>query len=480
MIDGLKPYAEMKDSGVEWLGEVPEHWEVKRAKSLFRKVNRPVRASDEVVTAFRDGTVTLRKNRRLVGFTEALKEIGYQGIRRGDLVIHAMDAFAGAIGVADSDGKGTPVYSVCEPARAVNAQYFAHVVREMARRQWIQALAKGIRERSTDFRFEAFGTQPIPVPSAPEQAAIVRFLSHADRQIQRYIRAKQNMIKLLDEQKQAVVHRGVTHGLEPNVRLKPSGVSCLGDVPEHWEVMRLKSLVRRIDQGISPQAENYLAEGDSWGVLKSGCVNRGVFRQAEHKRLPSEFTFDPSLAVSEGDVLVSRASGSPHLVGSVGRVVSLSYKLILSDKTFRLAFAEHVNPDFMLLAMNSWYYRQQVERAISGAEGLANNLPLSSLRAFFFAVPPASEQREIVGDLRPVIEAAETTATRVGREISLLREFRTRLLADVATGKLDVREAAARLPDEVEEPVPLEDEDLTSAEDAMADDLDDLLQPVEA
>lgn len=112
MIPGLKPYAEMKNSGIAWLGHVPEHWGLRGGKWLFRKVDRPVRDIDDVVTCFRDGTVTLRKNRRVSGFTESLKEIGYQGIRRGDLVIHAMDAFAGAIGVADSDGKGTPVYSV--------------------------------------------------------------------------------------------------------------------------------------------------------------------------------------------------------------------------------------------------------------------------------------------------------------------------------------------------------------------------------
>ena len=206
----FKPYPTYKDSGVPWLGEVPAHWEMERGKWLFRKMNRPIRDADEVVTCFRDGIVTLRKNRRVRGFTESLKEIGYQGIRRGDLVIHGMDAFAGAIGVADTDGKGTPVYSVCKPGLTANAPYYAYALREMARSQWIQALAKGIRERSTDFRFEGFGSQPVPLPPLPEQSAIVRYLDHADRRIQRYIRAKQKLIKLLEEQKQALIHQAVT------------------------------------------------------------------------------------------------------------------------------------------------------------------------------------------------------------------------------------------------------------------------------
>jgi type I restriction enzyme S subunit len=160
-------------------------------------MNRPIRSDDDVVTCFRDGIVTLRKNRRVSGFTESLKEIGYQGVRRGDLVIHAMDAFAGAIGVSDSEGKCTPVYAVCQPREDVNSHYYAYIVREMARSQWIAALAKGIRERSTDFRFDGFASQNVPIPPREEQDKIAIFIDHIDRRIRRYIRSKQKLNKLL-------------------------------------------------------------------------------------------------------------------------------------------------------------------------------------------------------------------------------------------------------------------------------------------
>lgn len=113
MIADLKPYPEYKDSGVEWLGAVPSGWELRRAKSLLRKESRAPRPEDETVTCFRDGMVTLRRKRRLGGFTEAVQEHGYQGIRVGDLVVHGMDAFAGAVGVAEDSGKGSPILSVC-------------------------------------------------------------------------------------------------------------------------------------------------------------------------------------------------------------------------------------------------------------------------------------------------------------------------------------------------------------------------------
>ena len=211
---GLDPNVRLKPSGVEWLGDVPEHWKLERGKWLFRKMDRPIRDADEVVTCFRDGIVTLRKNRRVRGFTESLKEIGYQGIRRGDLVIHGMDAFAGAIGVADSNGKGTPVYSVCEPGPSANPQYYAYTLREMARSQWIQALTKGIRERSTDFRFEGFGSQPVPLPPLPEQAAIVRFLDEAAANIDDTINRSRRQIELLSEYRTRLIADVVTGKLD--------------------------------------------------------------------------------------------------------------------------------------------------------------------------------------------------------------------------------------------------------------------------
>ena len=261
-----------KESTIPWAPVIPNHWETKRAKSLFKKMERPVRESDEVVTCFRDGTVTLRRNRRESGFTESLKEIGYQGIRPGDLVIHAMDAFAGAIGVSDSAGKGTPVYSVCTPIGEANPLYYAHALREMSRSKWIESLAKGIRERSSDFRFTEFSAQVVPVPPPEEQATIVRFLDHADDQIRRYIAAKERLIALLEEERQALVHQAVTRGLDPNVKLKSSGVEWLGDVPEHWRLVPNKAVLRLKKDVVENDTSNYTL----LSLTKQGIIPRNM------------------------------------------------------------------------------------------------------------------------------------------------------------------------------------------------------------
>lgn len=211
---GLDPNVPMKESGVEWLEEIPAHWDVKRGKTLFRKINRPVLPEYDVVTCFRDGEVTLRKNRRTTGFTEALKEIGYQGVCKGDLVIHAMDAFAGAVGVSDSDGKCSPVYAICSPIAEVFPKYYALIIREMARNQWIAALSKGIRERSTDFRFDMFGMQHLPVPPFAEQESIIRYIDQETAAIDKAIELSKKEIDLLQEYKTRLIADAVTGAVD--------------------------------------------------------------------------------------------------------------------------------------------------------------------------------------------------------------------------------------------------------------------------
>ena len=437
MIRDLKPYPACKYSGAPRLGEVPEHWEVRRLKQVCRFAY-----GDALAAEMREhGSVPVYGSNGPVGFHSSANT----------------EAPCLIIGRKGSFGK---VNFSSEPVFAIDTTFFVDRRISDADVRWLFYLLGWLRldEVSRDSavpgldRVEAY-QQIVTMPPFPEQAGIVRFLDHADRRIRRYIHAKQKLIKLLKEQEQTKIYQAVTRGLDPNVRLKPSGVEWLGDVPERWEVRRLKTLVRRIDQGVSPQAESYLADGNAWGVLKAGCVNHGVFKEREHKRLPGDYAFDPILAVAPGDVLVSRASGSPHLVGSVGRVSSISYKVILSDKIFRPVFySQDVDPDFMVLAMNSRYYRQQVEQAISGAEGLANNLPLSSLRGLIFAIPPVEEQQAIIEYLRGSTEQLRATLAQAEREIPLLREYRSRLISDVVTGKLDVREVAAQLlPEEADE-----------------------------
>ena len=446
----LTPYPAYKPSGVEWLGEVPAHWEVLPGRVCFRERGHlNFSLKETTVLSLSYGQIVVKPPERLHGLVPSSFET-YQIVNPLDIVIRPTDLQNDwnslRFGLSRHRGIITSAYLCFSTTNETTPEYGYLLLHSYDLMKVFYGLGSGLRRNLdwTDFKY-----LPCCVPPLPEQTAIVRFLDYADRRIRRYIRAKQKLIALLSEQKQAIIHQAVTGRIDvrtsrPYSAYKPSGVEWLGVVPAHWEVRRLKSLLRRIDQGVSPQAENYLADGAAWGVLKAGCVNRGVFKESEHKRLPANFSFDPYLAVAVGDVLVSRASGSPHLVGSVGRVPFLKYKLILSDKTFRPVFNQDVDPDFMVQAMNSFYYRQQVEGAASGAEGLANNLPLSSLKAFIFVIPPSEEQRKIIGYLRNSTKELLASVAHAEREISLLHEYRTRLIADVVTGKIDVREDVHR------------------------------------
>ncbi len=207
---GLNPDAKMKDSGISWIGDIPKHWEIRRAKFMFKKNKRERCPEDEVITCFRDGQVTLRKNRRLTGFTESEKFDGYQGIRKGDLVIHQMDAFAGSIGVSDSDGMGTSVYHCCTPIGDFNVYYYAYLIRQMAMSGFIQSLYKGIRERSSDFSFPVFGNQFLLIPPLDEQQSIVAFIEEKCEKIDKLASELQSEIDYLKEYKQRLIADCVT------------------------------------------------------------------------------------------------------------------------------------------------------------------------------------------------------------------------------------------------------------------------------
>jgi len=452
MIADLQPYPEYKESGSRWLAAVPSHWEVRNLRTLIRPRTERNRADLPLLSVAREKGVFVRsltdENDNHNVIPEDLSN--YKVARAGNLVINKMKAWQGSMGIAPCDGIVSPAYFVFDFGIA-NRAFGQSLLRSKPYVAHFGQASDGVRVGQWDLTIAGMRQIPVLVPPPEEQAAIVRFLNYANGRLERAIRAKRKVIALLNEQKQAIIHRAVTGGLDPSVPLKPSGIPWLGDIPKHWEVRRLRMIVHRIEQGVSPRSVGFLAEGDSWGVLKSGCVNRGVFRETEHKQLASDYEIDPAIVVKVGDVLISRACGSPSLVGSVGKVESLKYRLILSDKTFRAVFRELVDVDFMVFALNSRYYRDQVEQAISGAEGMANNLPLSSLRDFVFALPPIKEAGQIAAHLRQNLTEMHTAIHRLEREIALLREYRTRLVADVVTGKLDVREVASQLPEEAAE-----------------------------
>ncbi len=205
---GLDPNVPMKDSGVEWIGQIPEHWEVIKGKYRLKLLNRPVKENDEVITCFRDGEVTLRSKRREDGFTISLQETGYQGINPGDLVVHGMDGFAGAIGISDSRGKATPVLNVLDTKE--NKKFFMYYLRTLAFTEVFIALSTGIRVRSCDTNWNKLRQLVYLIPPLSEQQAIADYLDDKCTKIDAVIADKQAQLETLAAYKKSLIYEYVT------------------------------------------------------------------------------------------------------------------------------------------------------------------------------------------------------------------------------------------------------------------------------
>ena len=269
-----KGYTEMKDSGIEWIGAIPAHWDILRGKNVLRLLERPVKPEDDVVTCFRDGEVTLRKNRREEGFTNSLKEIGYQGIEPGDLIVHGMDGFAGAIGISDSRGKASPVLNVMDSNQ--NKRYLMYYLRAMAYKDVFMALSTGIRVRSCDLRWNKLSVFPFLIPKSHEQSAIAAYLDTQCAKIDEIIAQAKASIEDYKQWKASIIYEAVTKGLDPNVEMKDSGIPWIGKIPVHWAISRIKNIATNLDYLREPisaeNRENKLGLYDYYGA--SGVIDK--------------------------------------------------------------------------------------------------------------------------------------------------------------------------------------------------------------
>lgn len=429
-------YPEYKDSGVAWLGEVPSHWDVRRLKRLFELKKRAVHEGDGIVTAFRDGVVTLRSNRRTDGFTNAIHEIGYQGVYVDDLVIHTMDAFAGAIGVSDSSGKATPVYSVCTSRSSHDSpHFFAHLIRHMASSGYISALSKGIRERSTEFRWSEAGEVLLLQPGKEEQLGIVKFLAHETAKIDALIAEQEKLIELLKEKRQAVISYAVTKGLDPNVPMKDSGVEWLGQVPEHWEVMRLRFAVF-----LNPSKNEILPLDRKKTVsflpmeVIGNCGAVDSSRTKVIEEVMAGYTY-----FMDGDVVIAKIT--PCFENCKGGVMRGLVNGIGFGTTELIVTRPHLDKttsDYLQWVYASVYFRRLGEAAMYGAGG-QKRVPDDFVRNFSIAFPPVAEQSAIDLFLKLETSQADTLLAESQNAIILLKERRSALISAAVTGKIDVR-----------------------------------------
>ena len=427
---------------------IPEHWKVIKLRGILRKTNERNRPDWPLLSVVREQGVILRniedqeENHNFI--PDDLSN--YKVVRKGQFAMNKMKAWQGSYGISPLDGIVSPAYFVFD-VKGVTEDFFNRAIRS---REYVTHFARasdGVRIGQWDLSPEQMREIPILVPPYNEQAAIVRYLDHADEQIQRYIASKERLIALLEEERQALVHQAVILGLDPTVRLKPSGVEWLGDVPEHWGIRRLKTICyMKSGEGIT--ATSIETEGEY--PVYGGNGLRGYTFEFTHN---GDYVLIGRQGALCGNIHVAREKfwASEHAV-----VATLSPNHVLEWFSA------------LLEVMNLNQY------SIAAAQpGLA----VDRVMNLWAPIPPREEQAHIATRMGRQTERIDNIVNNARRQIDFMNEYRTRLIADVVTGQLDVREAAAQLLDDFSEEEPKDEYGLIT--DNMDHDSYDASQPPE-
>lgn len=412
---------EMKNSGVAWVGAMPEDWTVKRGKFTLKLLNRPVKDTDDVITCFRDGEVTLRTNRRTDGFTFSVKEIGYQGIETGDLVIHGMDGFAGSIGISDSRGKSSPVLVVCDTDE--NKRYIMYYLRSMAYNNVFTALSTGIRVRSCDLRWNKLAELPYILPSFIEQDKIVSAIESSTSKVDVLIANVQAQIEKLKPYKQSLITEVVTKGLDPNAPMKDSGVEWIGTIPTAWNTVRVKQLLKERKERSSDGKEEPLSMSQKVGLVPTKML--GAIPNMASTFVGAKLTHVDDLVFNK-----LKAHLGVFSVSKYDGLVSPDYAVYYSTGVANLKYLEYLFKTPQCIS-------EFRKRSTGIAAGLTR-LYTEGLFAIECPLPPKKEQHRIVLYLNEKCAQIDKLTAIKQTKIEKLEQYKRSLIYEYVTGKKEV------------------------------------------
>ena len=432
----MKKYDSYKDSGVKWLGKIPDQWKAIRFKNIFKEINeRSLNGVEDLLSVSQFTGVTKKSDKLDEGdlLTNANSLEGYKMVRKDDLVSNIMLAWNGSLAFSSYDGITSPAYSVYRVKTTDDKRFLHYLVRSEIYKAEFKRNSSGVIESRlrlyTDDFFAIYGL----VPPLSEQQAIAEFLDDKTTKIDQAIAIKEKEINLLKERRQILIQKAVTKGLDPNVKMKDSGVEWIGEIPEHWEVRKLKFLTAKIGSGVTPNggALNYLDIGIP--LLRSQNIhfygidlsNVAYISQVTHNQMSNS-------QVKKGDVLLNITGGS------IGRctINHNEAEMNVNQHVCIIRANELLNAQFlnMLLASNIgqnqiWFYQQG-----GGREGLN----FQNLKNFTLTYPPVHEQIQIVFFLEKIEQEIAEAISIKQKEIDKLKEYKTILIDNAVTGKVRV------------------------------------------
>ena len=442
-------YPAYKDSGVEWLGRLPEHWTAVRLKNvLAQRITdgphlTPAFVPDGVpflsVDGIQNGELTF-DSCRYVSEDDHI-EFSKKVLPQRDDVLMGKAASTGKIARVKVDFEfsiWSPLALIRVDHRVALPSFVEYALKSPQTQAEIDVLCTSNTQKNISM--DDIPKLALARPPIEEQAIITEFLDRETAKIDALVAEQEQLITLLKEKRQTVISHAVTKGLDPSVPMKDSGVEWLGEVPEHWEVARVKHLVKTFEQGWSPQCESFPVEsGSDWGVLKVGCVNGGIFNPNENKALPLDLTPLPELSISAGDLLISRAN-TRDLVGSAAVALADYHNLMLCDKLYRLRIdAARCIPAFLARFLATERVREQIELAATGASSSMLNISQSTILEMCVALPPPAEQQKLLQCIEDSTTQLNQLVRQAALSIELLRERRSALISAGVTGQIDVR-----------------------------------------
>lgn len=425
-------YSRRAISLVPWISTIPKNWNLLRLKFLFEVVDiRSDDGTEELLTVSAAYGVIPRKHVNVTMFEAASYE-GYKLCWPGDLVINSLWAWAHALGISQYHGIVSTAYGVYRviPKFKADLRYLHWLLRSVPFQWELQTRSKGIWISRLQLTDDAFLSAPILFPPYEEQLTIAKYLDYADQILRGGVSQKQELVELMEEYKRAVIQQAVTRGLDPDVPLKPSGVEWLGDIPEHWEVRRLKTVMKERSEKGYPNEPLLSSTQKSGVILQESYENRTVLAMKDLHLLKLVLVGDfvISLRSFQGGIEFARDRG----------IISPAYTIIYPS-----------NPEYH--GYFAWLFKSKgfIENLKLHVTGIreGQNIDYERLSRSLIPIPPMEEQTAIVAHLDKLTSDIDAAIAHTRREIELLEEYRTRLIADVVTGKLDVREAASNLPD---------------------------------
>lgn len=444
MIADLKPYAEYKDSGLPWLGQVPAHWQIVRSKRLFTPRKELARPDDVQLSATQaygvipQSDYEARTGYRVVKISMHLDRRRH--VEADDFVI-SMRSFQGGLERAWSSGAIRSSYVVLKPERQLDPGYFRHLFKSAPYIAALRATGDFIRD-GQDLNYGNFCAVDVPLMPLAEQVAIGRLLEWANGRVERAMRAKRKVIALLMEQKQTTIRQAVTRGVDRFVPFKPSGVNWLGEIPKHWQVRKLKFLVTSVG-GMTPNKSTTRFWGGRvpWVSPKDMKVreivdSRDHITEAALRSTGISLVPPPAVLIVVRGMILARTF--PAALTTVAVTVNQDMKALVPTSC--------VNASFLVSLLTGIQHDllELVEEAGHGTRCLRTD----SWANFSVPLPPIREQNQINDVLTAQLAGVNSAISRLDSEIGLLREYRARLVGEVVTGKLDVRQAAMGLRDE--------------------------------